>query len=259
MGIINLIEKISICNHSIIVSVMKTNILISLFFIIMASLGCSKQENEKVYAVEFDHFLEVNFRDAAGNDLLIDIPRYIHDPRFLWDEDLGGVLAPETFRMKRVYTMINYINEKELIVREHPVMIFLERGIFKRDFSDRRCFLDARVLIPPFAKFLVEEITYTLICPTLFDDDKEHNMVTSWKFPDGFDFAAFREKWEITNEEGTVYDHALPTVQCYRLTIDGREYPITQEPFIYWAYNGGPNDESLSESDISVAWVTLDK
>ena len=237
---------------------MKTNRLISIFVIIIATFGCSKQEN-RALAVAYDHFLVVNFSDAAGNDLLVDIPRYNPDPRYFLDEDTGGVLAPEIFRMKSVYTMINYINEKEKIVKDKQVIILLENGIFKRDFSNRRCFLDARTLIPPFTKFLVEEITYTLICPTLFGDDKEHSMVTSWKFPDGFDLAAFREKWEITVEEETVSDYALPMVQCYRLTIDGKEYPITQEPFIYWVNNGGPNDEGVSKSDISVAWVTLDK
>ena len=81
----------------------------------------------------------------------------------------------------------------------------------------------------------IDMITYKLIFPFVFGDNKEHIIVSYWH-PD---------------ESGTI-DQI-----CYRIELDGKEFPVTREPLL--KYYNGVNDIEGTWSEVSVARIVLDR
>ena len=81
----------------------------------------------------------------------------------------------------------------------------------------------------------IHTIKHILTCSHIFGDNAEHTLVSYWHPRIGLvNCLPFKFESVIFNN-------------CYRITVDGKEFSVTQEPFRFYSWD-----------TVSVAWVVLD-
>lgn len=214
---------------------MKTLQLISLLLVMGLSYGCAspnpidEQEPEPeseselepefngVGAVYSSYHLYMNIRDTSGADKVKGIP--VRQSPYIQDTS--------------VIALIGWIDPPDL----YQCSVI---PAYLRDPYDRSYQLDVDTLwnghyclsIGEVAKHYPtsweEVIIHKLIFPYIFGDDAEHIITTWWKL--------------------TIIGPLYSSLDCYRMTLDGKEFPVTQEKKYDHEY-------ALT---YSVAWVVLD-
>lgn len=209
--------------------------IISILPILILSYSCSKHEGG---VIPRDYHLQLNFQNGFGTEILKDIP----------NEKLGGHLVVEdkdgwSGKVESNIYNLNIISPELCFKLQEPQPKRPEYQLFINKIANHY-YLDFRTdgshLCPP-----AKEITYKFICPHIFGDNVEHVIISYWK------------PREDSHSSWILKDGTSAINYCYRLTIDGKEFPVTQEPLIHKEYD--PIDGSGGYWDtVSVAWIVLD-
>ena len=173
------------------------------FFLTIAIMmfGCQSENNDNIsyggVNPVFGHILQLSFQDASGKDLVKGIG---YDTTNYGTQNNFGSILPELYTLNVQCEDCCYpesppgaiydpspLPKLEINIVEDKYYLFFSGGIWK----GKNC-LD-----------LERTITYTLTCPYVFGDDREHEMVTFWKAD----------------------DLEQPDMDCYGLEFDGKEIP----------------------------------
>ena len=216
---------------------MKNTKLISILSILMLNYSCAKEGGEP-FARSYS--LQINFHNALGKNILEDIPND-HSESY---QNLGGdkngwtgIIEPALYEYEVILPEPCFrITSKPvgppdippLYVNKYEEYYLLEFGVA------------SPTICPP-----AHTITHKLTCPYIFGDNAEHTIVSYWKPRTG----GVHKNWLL--KDGTF---ALNF--CYSITVDGKEFSVTQEPFLYFPNGNGMNNPTWDT--VSVAWITLD-
>ncbi len=154
-----------------------------------------------------DHYLALSFVDAEGKDLLMGITS-------------AGSLNPSNYSMDpALYTLTSSPDLYDLGLYNNPDAIYDDIHRYPRavlhdleSVGFRHWGMAIRMTVPTiwYTKEHpdLKEITYTLTCPHVFGDEAEHEIVTYWRKPTGWD-----ESWPGGGHFRV----------CHRVVVDGEE------------------------------------
>jgi len=230
---------------------MKQLKLIALLLLLIYCCNCSKLPPGHGM---LDYMLLIDITNVSGEKILKDIPRdnsyylstegtvpyefegygdLLHE-MYTWE-----IVAPESFRdwVRRVSTEV---------IQKKTVMAIKGEGQNVANY-----YLEVRESspynLPPQSM-----IMYKMTCPYIFGDDEEHVIVTYWK-PREDDLLRLKAKLHVKSKPFLSDDSYRN--YCYRIIIDGEEFPVTQEPLLFYLYD---NSTGGFWDTVSVAWVVLD-
>lgn len=178
--------------------------------------------------------LRVSFLDASGNDLLEGL---VQD----WDnEDIFRMINPDLYSYEIIYPDLHndpwYQHQR--FVREMGSKVILDEmpppvvGLYK---SESRYFLyfEALSVIRYMDERypIAEMLTFKLSCPSIFGDDKVHEIVSYWSQ----DPTYHPEYIELMTKDDPDYFKNRPELTfCHRVVFDGKEYTqINVNDFYY--------------------------
>lgn len=187
--------------------VMKTTVKIFAFLLLVASVtGCSKGG---VFPRTYKVLL--SFTDAEGNDILKDIPNNKLGGHLVYldENSWAGEILPELYKLAVVMPEYSY--------QYNTPNTHNQLGLSVNGLGDSHYLLLGESSSP--LKSNIEIITHKLVCPYIFNDDNQHIIVTYWQPNQNV-----HESWIL--EDGTSAIN-----ECYRITVDGKEYPVTQEKY----------------------------
>ncbi len=161
--------------------------------------GCAKI-NPKAY----DYLLLLNIHDSYGVDVIEDIPN-TKSEGFLVVEDKDGWIGevnPEVYKLN--ITLPSPYYGQGVPNPEIPLSVTR---------INNKYYLVLKV--NHINKLPDDELTFKLTCSHVFDDSEEHIIVSYWR-----EGGLFSLSGDYTRTE------------CYRITIDGIEWPVEQELFV---------------------------
>ena len=155
------------------------------FLAVVVTISCNFNNDEnKIIESKYDsyylHFLHLSFQDTSGNDLVKGI-------EYTRGQSNAGPVNPNLYTLKVVFPdgilfpLVDYrmsFNEGKLFAGAYTgVNINYDRLSFS--ISSYKKYYDSNGMEVkiPFA----EKITFKLICPYVFGDDDEHEIVTWWE------------------------------------------------------------------------------
>ncbi|MDU1890073.1 MAG: hypothetical protein E6767_05225 [Dysgonomonas sp.] len=155
-----------------------------LFIIISPIIFLSCGHNDDSWP-PYIYDINLIFTDKDGNDILKDIPE-----GKLWNTKLE-ILSTDGKNTPN-------ISEPEIEVWS------------KDEFHEEIRFLN--IMASSFKKsYRPNEISFNLICPEIFSDNKEHLVITKWDFPDNSD----SNIWISVSVDGKEYEPKSPNNQVY--------------------------------------------
>ena len=170
-------------------------LLIAAIFI----FSCNKDDYS---TAGFVHNLHICVQDKSGNDRIAGIEA---DTVYSENDYWGGFIKEQLFSLYVTYPK----NKNRMTFSGRPVdkipRTRLEVAKWG-DALDNYHFLH----IGTGTSTRITEIAYKLTCPYIFGDNAEHTITSYWKLRSG--------------TSSLFYD-------CTRIKMDGKEFPVTQEPF----------------------------
>ena len=221
---------------------MKIFRLIALSLLLMLSYSCSKRE---IGVFPRYYLLQLNFLDSFGIEILKDIP-IVKLGGYLVLEDIdgwSGEVKSEIFNLDIILPELCFkLQEPRSERTGYPLFV---NKIANRYYLHMKA--DGSSLCPPAGI-----ITHKLTCPHIFGDNAEHIIISYWK------------PREDSHSSWILKDGTSALNYCYRIEIDGQDFPVTQEIFvsnhseeskkIFLQHNG---KEQISKT-LSVGWIVLD-
>ena len=189
------------------------------------------------YYYDHPHYylITLDIQDLSGTEILKNIPmnKYYDD----YGDYYGGVILRDLYTVEAIYPNgVKAVSHREL---ELDVMPLGEKN------KDYIFFM----VCNPDHPSLMNMISYKVTFPSLFGDNEEHIIDTYWEL-------IVDETFVIDDKVGKYFDRPHRVI-CYKMTIDGKDVPVSQEPlYIVW---DGKEETEKSWANASLAKIVLNK
>ncbi|MCR5827655.1 MAG: hypothetical protein K6G53_04495 [Bacteroidales bacterium] len=150
----------------------------------MAFSSCHKREGY-VYATSCTYFIDISFKDSLGNDLVAPLAedRYISDQQI---DKWWGEIDPERYKLEIISQSGDIIAHDRYSGSLRKPQFFMSK--YDSNYKlvsdeDTGCYYLEQILqLPAIVYVLQQQLTYRIICPTIFGDDNIHEIITYWDF-----------------------------------------------------------------------------
>ena len=151
-----------------------TNQILVLLLVVVTFSSCHKREGY-VYATSCTYFIDINFRDSLGNDLVASLA-----------EGQEGRIDPELYRLDILSQdgeIIEHDRRSGPTIRPFfTINEFDVRYQLNNNLKKGRNYLEQQLIVPAETYVLQQKLTYIIICPSIFGDNLSHEVITYWDF-----------------------------------------------------------------------------
>jgi len=191
----------------------------------MNLVSCHKREGY-VYATSCTYFIDINFRDTLGNDLVAPLAkeRWTSNPQ---KPNWQGEINPDRYSLKIVSQSGDIIANDRISGSMKGPSFFSAKYDSRYNLvnDDERgwYYLEQQLMLPAEIYVLQQKLVYTIVCPTIFGDDLSHELITYWDFSNE-DINPPLKKEKFPECYGVVFDNQI-LVPVRRITgIRGTHY-----------------------------------
>jgi hypothetical protein len=194
--------------------------------------------------------LLINIQDKDGEEILEDIVeiKHLEQTIFVTDKDgWCGIIDPGLYTLDVV------------MPEQYPKDLYLfgyepKRPLYVTKIGGKH-YLYLCLECAPYDQ-PIDMIIYKFTCHGIFGDQAEHIITTFWT-------PSTQKQSNTSSWRGEKFDNEYHT-ECYRVTLDGKDFPVKQE--IFYSNRSEKDLEKIYNKELSptssltasTAWITID-